>query len=187
MPEQQGSESRVHIDPEQRYGASGGSPLTPAEDQAGATALKTYIDGVLEANGLAWEEAFIPDTAFVQGATDVIEAADAADDQSPAGRQAAGATALRAALEAVGQSDKVSDTNLNEGVSAVLTAVAKVRAQENPPQKPSAEASVEAQPVEADDGWTDTSDDDPATAPQTQTGVAGAGVGVTRPSEDAEV
>jgi hypothetical protein len=119
--------------------------ITQNETRAGAAALKDYIDRMLTANGLAWEEMFIPVKAYVQGADDVIEAADASKDQSAAARLQAGAAALRAALVQVGQSEKVSDTNLIEGTSEVLTAVAKVRAQENPP-KPKNQAQMPKNP-----------------------------------------
>lgn len=107
--------------------------MTEAEDQAGAAALKTYIDNMLEANGLAWEELFIPDSVYLTGAKDAIEAADASEDTSTTGRSAAACTALRAAIDSTGHGSQVSDLNIQEGVAAILTAVAKVRAQENPP------------------------------------------------------
>lgn len=169
---------RVHIDPQQRY-ASGGSPLTPAEDEAGAKALKAYVDKMLEANGLSWEETFIPDSIYVQGATDAIEAADAGDDQSLQGRVSSAAAALRVAIDSTGQGGQISDDNLTEAASEILTAVAKVRAQENPPVRPLPPVP-EPEPV-VDGPRDDTGDDGPgATAGQTgqvsgqpQTGVAG--------------
>lgn len=105
------------------------------QNLAGAAALKTYIDNMLEANGLGWEEMFIPDNVYITGATDAIDAADKSDVQSPEGRQAAAAAALREAIDSTGQGDKVSNTNIAEAATAILTAVAKVRAQDNPPKQ----------------------------------------------------
>lgn len=122
--------------------------MTEAEDQAGAVALKTYIDNMLEANGMAWEELFIPDSVYLTGAKDAIEAADASEDTSTAGRSAAACTALRAAIDSTGHGSQVSDLNIQEGVAAILTAVAKVRAQENPPSS----GKPEPAPVPAPEG-----------------------------------
>lgn len=107
--------------------------ITRSETQAGALALKFYIDRMLTVNGVAWEEAFIPDSAYIDGANDVIEAADNAKEQAPEDRLNAGVEALAAAIAGVGQGDKVSYTNLVEAAGEILTAVAKVRAQEYPP------------------------------------------------------
>lgn len=106
---------------------------SPAELSAGAAALKAYIDQMLESNGLAWEEMFIPDAAYEEGAADAIEAADGAADQSANGRLAAASAALRSAIDLTGQGGSVSDRNISEGAQAILVAMAKVRAQDNPP------------------------------------------------------
>lgn len=187
--EDKGSEHRVHIDRdrlESDYRGSGRSPLTPSEDQVGSMALKAYVDRMLEVNGLGWEEAFIPDSVFVQGAVDIVEAADAAEDQSQQGRLTAGSEALRAALVEIGQSDKVSDTALIEATGEVLTAVAKVRAQENPPPqavqaaKTAAETAGDEPQGEDPNAGVDLNADPPPGMPaDAQTGVVG-------PSESAD-
>lgn len=106
------------------------------ETDAGANALKTYIDQMLEANGLSWEEGFIPDNVYVTGADDAIAAADGSADQSSTARIAAAASAIRNAVNSTGQGGIVSDQNCQEAASVILVAVAKVRAQANPPVKP---------------------------------------------------
>lgn len=124
--------------------------LNAAEDQAGAAALKTYIDNMLEANGKAWEEVFVPDSVYVTGSQDAIDAADESEDQSTEARKSAAAAALRQAIDSTGNGDQVSDNNLAEAAAAILTAVAKVRAQENPPQKPVPAAEPPADAPQSD-------------------------------------
>jgi hypothetical protein len=120
---------------------------TQVEVQAGAAAFKTYLDQMLVAQGVGWEEAFIPDNIYAEAAQEVITASDGSADQSSAARVAAGAAALLASVTAAGQGSRVTPTNCQEASAAILTAVAKVRAQENPPAKPSSAPAV--QPVVA--------------------------------------
>jgi hypothetical protein len=96
-----------------------------AEISAGAKALRSYIESIDY-----FEGAFAPKAALDAGVSAVIEAADAASDQSPAGRLAAAATALRAAIDAGGYGSYVSDQQCAAGAGAVLVAVARLRTQE---------------------------------------------------------
>jgi hypothetical protein len=98
---------------------------TEAEIGTGARALCSYIESVNY-----FEGAFAPETALDAGASDAIKAADAASDQSPAGRLKAAAAALRAAIDASGYGSYVSDQQCAAGAGAVLVAVANLRAQE---------------------------------------------------------
>lgn len=95
-----------------------------SEIAAGAAALKSYVESVS-----AIEVMFVPEAAFETGAADVIDAADAGADQTAAGRQAAGAAALRAALDATGEGGEVSAAQCASGTAAVLKAVATLRSQ----------------------------------------------------------
>lgn len=91
---------------------------TPTQLAAGETALKAYVQ---QAEG--WEAAFVPEQAYVAGATDVVKAALASADQSPAGRQAAGQKALRAAIDSAGYGHEVTDAMCAAGAAAVLKAI----------------------------------------------------------------
>ncbi len=92
---------------------------TPAQLVAGEAALRSYV---LAAEG--WEANFIPEAAYVTGATDVIDAANASTDQSAAGRQVAGEKALRAAIDAAGYGAQVTDQMCADAAAAVLKAIA---------------------------------------------------------------
>jgi hypothetical protein len=101
-----------------------GAPALPkapsgAELAAGEAALKAYVQ---QAEG--WKAAFVPEQAYVTGASDVIAAANASADQSSAGRQAAGQKALRAAIDATGYGGDVTDAMCTAGAAAVLKAIA---------------------------------------------------------------
>lgn len=98
------------------------------EFAAGEAALKAYVSGMLAQEGKSWEAWFIPESAYQTGAADVIKAADAAKDQSDHGRQAAGAHALRIALNTTGQGGQVTDAQVASGTAVILHAIARVRA-----------------------------------------------------------
>lgn len=100
---------------------------TQTEIEAGAAALRSYIDQMLEAEGLSWEEGFIPDQTYTTGATDALTAADASIDQSPTARQAAATTALRSAIDSTGEGSQVTDQECQEAALAILDAVDKIR------------------------------------------------------------
>lgn len=103
---------------------------TESEYAAGAAALQSYIDGMLQAAGKSWEEGFIPSSVFVAGAKDAIDAADQASLTDTTVRETAAATALRIAVDQTGQGDQVSDQDCANGAIAILVAVANYR---NPP------------------------------------------------------
>lgn len=100
---------------------------TETEINAGATALKAFVDKTMEARGMGFAEGMVPANDFVTGASDVIKAADASQDQSPAARQSAGQAALRAALNTTDQGDRVNDAQCASGTEKILAAVAAVR------------------------------------------------------------
>jgi hypothetical protein len=105
---------------------------TTAEVTAGIAALKAAVDQMLQAKGAQWEEMFIPESAYDNGVADVINAADASKDQSPTGRQSAGQTALRAALNSTGQGAQVTNAECATCATAILKAVAAIREAETP-------------------------------------------------------
>lgn len=96
------------------------------EINAGANALKTYVDRTLEAAGEGWEEGWIQPQFFVAGCQDIISAADRGT-QKPASRLANAEIALREALQSSGYSDKVSDAQVTGACQAVLNAIAVLR------------------------------------------------------------
>jgi len=99
---------------------------TQAEYDAGEAALKAYVDQIE-----GWKASWIPEAVFQTGDLDIIGAADAATDQSLAGRQAAGAAALNAAIVAAGYGDDVAPAQCASAAAAVLAAVARLRSQNN--------------------------------------------------------
>lgn len=102
---------------------------TVNEYQAGTAALMTFVDKMLAAQGKSWEESFIPSGVFSTGAKDVIDAADAVDDQSAGGRLQAGVEALRAALDSTGKGGQVNDADCEAAANAILNAVGQQRKQ----------------------------------------------------------
>ena len=100
---------------------------TQSEIDAGAAALRSYIESVNFFEGL-----IAPETALDGGAKDIIEAADKSNDQSQGTRLTAGTAALRAALNSIGYGSQVTDQQCASGAAAVLVAIAKLRAQVKP-------------------------------------------------------
>ena len=72
---------------------------------------------------------FAPEGAWTQGATDMIAAADASYDQSPAGRQTAAQTKLSADITAEGYASMMSAQQCYDAAAVVLAAVNKLRSQ----------------------------------------------------------
>lgn len=91
---------------------------TDAEIQAGAAALKAYVESI---DG--WEADFIGDQVYQDGASEVIQAADNAQ----ANLTAAGGAALMASIVAAGYGDRVTQDQCNAGAAAVLQAVDAIR------------------------------------------------------------
>ena len=100
---------------------------TQNEIDAGAAALKSFVNQLLESQGKGWEEMFIPDEAYPTASQDVLEAADGAKSQSIDSRQAAGLAALRNALNASGEGTQVTDVQCSVATVAILSAVAVMR------------------------------------------------------------
>jgi len=97
--------------------------VTDAESVAGVTALQDYVEAI------NWFEGdMLSQEVYQAGVTDTVVAADASSDQSAAGRQAAGASALMAAIQAAGYGQYVTSAECAAGAAAVLAAVARVRA-----------------------------------------------------------
>jgi hypothetical protein len=92
------------------------------ELKANAAAFQSWTDHMLEAMGKGFFENFIPQSAFMTAATDVVGAVEKSADQSTSGRQAAAARALRAALDSTGQGGQVSDDQCFAGAAAILVA-----------------------------------------------------------------
>ncbi|MDE2471967.1 MAG: hypothetical protein KGL35_25370, partial [Bradyrhizobium sp.] len=85
-----------------------------AELDAGAAALEAY------AEGQSFMARFAPEGAWTDGASDMIAAADAATDQSPAGRQAAAMTRLQADIAAAGYASMMSAQQCHDAAAVVL-------------------------------------------------------------------
>ena len=96
--------------------------MIPAEASYDASWLQAFVHQMLLSMGLGWEEMFIPGNVYLPGAIAVVEAADQARDQTPAGRLLAGQLALRAALSSTGQSGQITDAQVQAGAAAVLKA-----------------------------------------------------------------
>lgn len=86
---------------------------------AGAAALKAYVEKI---DG--WEADWIPEADYEAGVDAIVMAADASQDQTPAGRQAAGGAALLKAITAQGYGGKVTADQCNEAAAVVLAAIA---------------------------------------------------------------
>lgn len=111
---------------------------TPEELAYDAAAFRAYTRAMLESMGWMGKiaELQIPETAWIAGAVAVVTAANAAKDQSVAGRQAAGAAALRTGLDATGNGARVTDDEVNKGVAAILYADNTWRVQHPRPAPP---------------------------------------------------
>jgi hypothetical protein len=96
--------------------------LPPDEVGYDAKWLQAFVHQMLVAMGMDWAEGLIPGNAYTSGATDIVNAASEAADQSPAGRLAAGEVALRKALDSTGQGGRVTDAQVAAGTAAVLKA-----------------------------------------------------------------
>ena len=93
-----------------------------AEIDAGAAALEAY------AEGQSWKAKFAPAKTWHEGSIDIIRAADASKDQTPAGQVAAAVAALHVALKAIGQEDALSVQQYHDAAAVVLASVYKLRA-----------------------------------------------------------
>lgn len=92
------------------------------ELKADAAAFQSWTDHMLETMGKGFFENFIPQSAFMSGATAVVTAAEKSADQSTTGRLTAGAKALREALNSTGQGGQVTDAQCNQGAFQILAA-----------------------------------------------------------------
>lgn len=98
--------------------------ITAAEQNVGEAALKAFVQ---QAEG--WEAEFVPESIYPEGATEIVNAADAAADQSETGRIAAGAAAIQNSITAAGYGSYITP-ELCEGASvSVLTAVETLRSE----------------------------------------------------------
>jgi hypothetical protein len=95
---------------------------TQEELKADATAFQKWTDRMLEAMGKGFFETFIPQSAFMTAATAVVSAAEKSADQTTSARRAAGAKALRAALDSTGQGGQVNDQQCADGAAQILAA-----------------------------------------------------------------
>ena len=95
---------------------------TLEELKADAAAFQSWTDHMLEAMGKSFVAMFIPASAWMNAATAVITAMEKSADQSTSGRQAAGAKALRAALDSTEQGGQVNDKRCADGAAAILIA-----------------------------------------------------------------
>lgn len=100
--------------------------MTNNDIAAGQDALESYVKGIEGWFKYAVIKAQAPN-AFHEGAIDTIKAADASQDQSPAGRQAAARLALRRAINATGHGADVTDQQIHDGTAVTLAAVNKAR------------------------------------------------------------
>ena len=80
------------------------------------------------AEGINWLAKMAPEKVWDQGVAAIVNAADAAADQSPAGRQAAGQAALVKAVTDAGYGSMLTDPQQShDAVAVVLAAVGKAR------------------------------------------------------------
>ena len=101
---------------------------TLEELKADAAAFQSWTDHMLEAVGKSFFAMLIPASAWMNGATAVVTAAEKSADQSTSGRQAAGFKALRAALNSTGQGGQVTDAQCSQGAAQILAADLKWKA-----------------------------------------------------------
>lgn len=99
--------------------------MTDSDIAVGAAALEAYAEGV------SWWKAKIAEmqtpTLWREGAIDIIKAADAGTDQSPAGRQTSAVAGLHSALKSVGHEAELTAQQYHDAAAVVLAAVHKLR------------------------------------------------------------
>lgn len=95
--------------------------MTNNEIDAGAAALEAY------AEGQSWKAHFAPKGAWHEGSIDIIKAADASKDQTPAGRLTAAIAGLHATLKSIGYEDAMTAQQYHDAAAVVLGAAAAHR------------------------------------------------------------